>query len=588
MTAVPVVFELVLSGIFLQLLSKSEASRQELLISRELVGHMNAALTVHMQRTHMLYVAFSGAGSKDVDLIKKLEHEAEAEVAAVKELSAKTVRQKALWDHLASINDRVNAGVTDLRVGYDKGDKAATAASWLRAQGVIQDFVDTVRELGQAESVREKEIQREIDRTNDLMSKIMAASVALSALLALLLVAIFNKTTASRLSKIMANTERLAAGLAPEQRVSGTDELAEIDAMYHRLYESLSALRKQERAFLEKAAEAICTLDHKLIFREVNPAAARLFELDEEELIGRRLLELFDERTRVEVQKHFQEAAQADGESRFELLIPGRRGAARFSYWSVSPAPEDAAFYCVIQDITQRKQAERLKSEFVAMISHDLRTPLTSVQMALDWVDVDYGTVLAPDVKRVVSNATQAADHMLTLINNLLDLEKFESGHMTLSCAPCRLSSVIEPVLSNVLNLAEFKKIKIETKFIDDPELSVDAQLIGQVVQNLVGNAVKFSSANSRILIRVEVESDNFIAVSVKDEGPGISAAELPFVFERFFQAAQDEKAGRKGSGLGLAICRAIVDAHGGTIGAISAPGEGSTFWFKLPGRGGK
>ncbi|MBS1999380.1 MAG: ATP-binding protein, partial [Cyanobacteria bacterium SZAS LIN-2] len=102
------------------------------------------------------------------------------------------------------------------------------------------------------------------------------------------------------------------------------------------------------------------------------------------------------------------------------------------------------------------------------------------------------------------------------------------------------------------------------------------------------GNAVKFSSANSRILIRVEVESDNFIAVSVKDEGPGISAAELPLVFERFFQAAQDEKAGRKGSGLGLAICRAIVDAHGGTIGAISAPGEGSTFWFKLPGRGGK
>jgi signal transduction histidine kinase len=214
------------------------------------------------------------------------------------------------------------------------------------------------------------------------------------------------------------------------------------------------------------------------------------------------------------------------------------------------------------------------------MLSHDLRTPLNSVLAAIELVSSGHFS-LDDQVKVYMERAHRNLKFSLSLINQLLEIEKMEAGHVTLEIDATSTKEIVSKSLEAVLDLSNSKSVKIitpETNY----ELIADSERLVQVLINLLGNALKFSPNNSTITISEE-QNDQYTKISVKDQGRGIPKDQLAGIFDRFKQVNPVDKAEKQGTGLGLAICKSIIDAHHGHIGVISEPGEGSTFWFEIP-----
>lgn len=230
------------------------------------------------------------------------------------------------------------------------------------------------------------------------------------------------------------------------------------------------------------------------------------------------------------------------------------------------------------------KSLDRLKSEFVAVVSHETRTPLTSVKGALELlVDERYFQNNEQQVK-LLTIAHANAERMLLLINDILDFSKLESASLPMTIERQRLEPVVRQAAHNLRMLIEERRIQLELELPSDlPDTMIDAHRITQVITNLLSNAIKFSPAGGRIEVCACTEGES-LRVEVRDHGEGIAAKDLPKLFRKFQQI--DSGATRKvgGTGLGLVICKGIVEQHGGRVGVESEPGVGSTFWFTLPG----
>lgn len=237
----------------------------------------------------------------------------------------------------------------------------------------------------------------------------------------------------------------------------------------------------------------------------------------------------------------------------------------------------DQAFYDMAVSL---EEAQRQKQEMVQMISHDLRTPLTSVGSFLEMLKENtYGELSDRGAKRC-DGASRNVRRLIDLIGNLLDIERMEAGGMNLSRTDFPVEAILNQAVDSIRDIADKANLQIEV-ISADLEVSGDLKLLTRVVTNFLSNAVKYSPEGSQITLKAE-NINGRIQVSVTDEGVGIPADALPFVFERFKQVQSDGKQ-KSGSGLGLAICKSIVEAHDGAVGVTSEEGKGSTFWFNLP-----
>jgi signal transduction histidine kinase len=226
------------------------------------------------------------------------------------------------------------------------------------------------------------------------------------------------------------------------------------------------------------------------------------------------------------------------------------------------------------------KEAARHKQEMIAMVSHDLRTPLTSVQAALTMLSTGVMGELPSDAGKEVLIAEKNTDRLIDLINDLLDIERLEAGTLQIDPSNVDLAPILESSNDTVQKLAKEKKVNIH---IESTGLAVfvDRNRIVQVLVNLLSNAIKFSPPNTTISIEAK-ELAGQVELRVKDQGRGIPEENLSTVFERFKQVKKSDADRGKGTGLGLAICKAIIDGHGGEIGVESQEGKGSTFWFRV------
>lgn len=225
-------------------------------------------------------------------------------------------------------------------------------------------------------------------------------------------------------------------------------------------------------------------------------------------------------------------------------------------------------------------EASRKKKEIVAVVSHDLRTPLTSLQGYLSLLQRGAYGELTPTAVDRTEMAEKAVTRLIKLINDLLDLEKLESGKFDFEPRDVQCSAIIQPCINSVSGMAEEKQIALLPSR-EPLYVHCDPERIEQVLINLLSNALKYSPNGAEIYIRTANEGD-FVRWSVIDNGPGIPAEVRQAIFERFQQVSSEDRR-KGGTGLGLAICKAIVEQHGGTIGVDSELGKGSTFWFTLP-----
>jgi signal transduction histidine kinase len=225
--------------------------------------------------------------------------------------------------------------------------------------------------------------------------------------------------------------------------------------------------------------------------------------------------------------------------------------------------------------------AAQRKREIVAMVSHDLRTPLCSISGVLTLLGEGVLGPLSDKAQRQVSLAEKSTNRLIKLINDLLDAEKLEAGKLQVVPRQLQLAPLIEQSVNSVETLARERAINLQINAGDLP-VFVDGDRFVQVLVNLLSNTIKFSPDGSTVKIDARL-LDSDVEIAVTDEGRGVPPEFVDKIFQRFEQVDQADEAERKGSGLGLPICKAIVELHGGKIGVTSAPGKGSKFWFTVP-----
>lgn len=379
-----------------------------------------------------------------------------------------------------------------------------------------------------------------------------------------------------RLNRLTDNNLRLATNRPLHPEMIGNDEIAKIDHTFHNMADALEEASQKERAVIENARDLICSVS-KGKFTDVNPASFSLLGYTKDELFGTRVIDAIAEPPDV-AQSFVSGLRERNDIPSFEVRMRHKDGQVVDTLWSTQWSEKERSTFCVIHDMSEMRAAERLRQELVHMVTHDLRTPLTTL-----------GHIFEILINRTDSETEERKEHYLEvgersvnrlslLVNDLLDMEKIRSGQMSIEFSPCKLDKNFSVCFDSVAATAETKGIKLTmhpTNLIADG----DADKIDRILINLVGNAIKFSPKDGAIDVTADADGD-MVKIAVKDQGKGIPADEIEKIFDRFHQVQGTEE---KGSGLGLTICRAFVELHGGRVWAESKVGEGTSFCFTLP-----
>jgi len=331
------------------------------------------------------------------------------------------------------------------------------------------------------------------------------------------------------------------------------------------------AERSRLEAVFINIQDSVMILDEENNILLVNPAMCRTFGLDQESAVG---LPVLDVISHPDLRALITRTDDNDPLRYNEVSFPdGRVGSAQLT------SIRDVGFAITMQDITYLKEIDRIRSEFVHTVSHDLRSPLTSV---IGYAElVERAGPLNENQRDFLSHIQESVQHITSLINDLLDLGRIEAGLDTRR-EHVQLEGILRYTLDMLQGQIKSKRLKIQTDIAPSmPALRANPIRLRQVLDNVVGNAIKYSNANAEVKISIHSEGDQVI-LQVTDEGPGISPADQPHIFDKFYRGS-NITSDIEGSGLGLAIVKTIVESHQGRIWMESTVGKGSSFFIVLP-----
>jgi len=442
----------------------------------------------------------------------------------------------------------------------------------------LLDHSDQIRQ--QTEKIENESPERQAE-LREYMKIWLSIGLTLNVVLAVGLAFYFNKVTAARLGVVVDNTRRLAGGMPLNQPLRGDDEFARLDKVFNNMARDLKSMAQKERALLVHAVDVICSLDGDGTISDVSPACEKVWGYTVDELLSKRLMSIVIPEDADATLEEISQLKKTNSNSNFENRVKRKDGSIVDMLWSLNWSPEQKTFFCVAHDNTERKNAERMKQEFVAMLSHDLRSPLNSVQAFFTMLrEKVYGSLNEKGMDRA-SSLEGTVSWLIEMISDLLDIDKIEAGLFDLDLKEVSLSSVVERSNEALSNLAEEGKVEIVLPK-NDAKVRIDDDMFMRVVTNLLSNAIKYSPKKSKVEVEIG-EADEYVELKVIDHGRGIALENQETVFERFKQIKESDTKQQRSSGLGLAVSKAIVEQHKGTIGVTSTPGEGSTFWVRLP-----
>ena len=368
--------------------------------------------------------------------------------------------------------------------------------------------------------------------------------------------------------------------------LDSSDELGELavtlNSMAQHIEEKISLVEiqnQQLRAIFQSMVEGIMVLDKQAAFVTMNPSTERMFGIHQSQAKGKTFLEVIPNNDIADV-IHQVLNTNVVVSRELTLVWPIHK------MLQLNAAPimaGGAVTGCLIvaHDVTEIRKLETMRTDFVANVSHELKTPLTSIkgfvetllEGALD--DKEH----AAHFLKIIQEHT---DRLNNLINDLLDLSYLESKEVSIQKTPVNLKALVDNVLAGFSVPIKKKSIEVKNEISSDVVASIDKAKIEQVFTNLIDNAIKFNKEKGRLIVSAQ-KAEGKIIIWVKDSGLGIPAKDLPRIFERFYRVDKARSRDMGGTGLGLSIVKHIVELHGGTVGVESTEGLGSQFCFTLP-----
>lgn len=393
--------------------------------------------------------------------------------------------------------------------------------------------------------------------------------------------------SAKIIKKISDVLERIATGKKAQNYSSisfnsKSSDLIKLEQSINIIKDRISSLEKEKlhmQAILSSMVEGVIVLDSNLRIISINPTAERILAVSSEAVAGKFFLESIRNNEISEIiSSVLRDAKFVSREVSF--LFPTEK----IFQINVSPIFENkevTGCLVVIHDITEIRKLEVVRRDFVANVSHELKTPLTSIQgfveTLLEGALEDKGN--SRHFLEIIETHTERLNK---LINDLLDLSYLESNEIELSESEFDLSEMVAQIIQGFHHRLKENNITIENKIQLNLYIRADKNKIEQVLVNLIDNAIKFNKIGGAIYI-YSTESSKEITVFVKDSGFGIPAKDLSRIFERFYRVDKARSRELGGTGLGLSIVKHIIELHSGKVGVESIEGEGSKFWFTLP-----
>ncbi len=393
------------------------------------------------------------------------------------------------------------------------------------------------------------------------------------------------------LAEMRDGAQRFARGeLTGRLPLYASEELAGLaeamNLMASQLDERIRAVvgqRNEQEAVLASMIEGVLAIDREEKILRLNQAAAALLDLPPEGVVGRRIQEVL---RKPDLQKFVAEAMRSAHpiETEIRLLI---RGEERFLQTHGTPLRDatgrEIGVLVVLNDITRLQRLENIRRDFVANVSHELKTPITAIKGSVETL-LDGALTEADSAPRFLEIIARQADRLNAIIEDLLALSRIEQEEEKsgIQLAEVNVAVVIQSALQSCQVKARDKQVRFTVECPSDLHCQANALLLEQALINLVDNAIKYSGEGGAIRIAVHAAATG-LEIIVRDFGCGIAREHLPRLFERFYRVDKGRSRKQGGTGLGLAIVKHIVQAHGGQIAVDSTPGEGSTFTIQLP-----
>jgi two-component system, NtrC family, sensor histidine kinase KinB len=455
----------------------------------------------------------------------------------------------------------------------------------------------TIERLERLISINRTQMYAASRDTQTVASRSLAITI-LGGLLVLLGGILFSAWLSKRISEPVRRLTELSHEVAEGNldvfiRPTTNDEIGQLASEFDRMVKKLKeyrdmdiarivAERTRADAILAAIADGVIMFDADLKVSSANAAALAAVGRDRPEVIGRHFLELFRSEAMLDRLKRVFAGEPGAGreEEDWEIERSGRKYSYRYSFTGITTDKGDRiGVVLLLQDISRFRELERLKTEFIMTASHELKTPLTPLTMAVHLLEE---ANLPERQRELVTSAREEVERLQRIVHELLDLSRVESGRAALQLQLVDVRALCRRAADAAQPLARDRGIELQLRLNEDvPPVKADPERLTLVVSNLLDNALKYTPSRGRIVLGATAVG-NHVMVSVEDSGPGIPYEYQSRVFEPFFRVKAETDQG--GTGLGLAIAREVIHAHGGTIWVESEPGKGSRFVFSLAG----
>ena len=420
--------------------------------------------------------------------------------------------------------------------------------------------------------------------------------ITIGGLIVALLAAMITWTISRRISrpleKMKTGAERFAKGDFSRKLVAtGSEEIAGLaeglNQMADQLDDRIRTIIKQRNeleAVFSSMVEGVITVDMDERFISINRAGAKLIGIDPEKIQGRSTLEVI---RNIDLQRFVKQSLSATEPVEGEIALTGEEDKERFFHAHGvllrDSRGQHSGALIVINDVTNLRRLENVRRDFVANVSHELKTPITSIKGFVETL-LDGALEDPEEAKNFLKIVAQQTNRLNAIVEDLLALSRLEqeAEKAEIALTSQQIKAPLEEAIQICKVKADEKHASITLQCPDNLVADINPQLFEQAVVNLVDNAIKYSSAESTVLIEAE-ETEDEVIINVQDNGPGIAKEHQPRLFERFYRIDKARSSKLGGTGLGLAIVKYIVQAHKGYVDLTSALGTGSIFAIHLP-----